>query len=259
MDTVILGFLSNEHSVGLYTAGVKLTRITLPVVTSVGIVLIPRITQNMVAGNTAATQQLLDAAWHFIILLSVPITMGLVILAPEFITVFSGSKFIQAAICMQILSLLPLLVGMGYFFCFLILVPGGRNREMFLAVAWGLLVFFLANFLLVPFLEETGTAIANSVTELTVTLLYFYYVRKKFTYTFSWRPFIPALICSATFVPVIQLVRRLKINDFTMLGVSVVICGSIYIFLQLFIFRNALLQQSMQQVRQKIRGLKKVR
>lgn len=257
LDTVLLGFLSGDHAVGLYTAGVKLTRVVLPLVTAIGAVAVPRITTAMHEGNFSTTQEILDRAFHFVVLLSVPSMVGLMAMAPEFILVFSGQQFAAATTCMQILAALPVLVGFGYFFAFLVLVPGGKNKEMFLSVAAGVIVFFLLNFLLVPFFRETGTAIANIATELIVTLLYFYFARKHFSFTYKWKAFFPAIICSALFFPIVKMFRLLSLNIFVFIGVTAAACAIVYMCGQLFIFRNQLLVNAATQTYRRIPFIRK--
>jgi O-antigen/teichoic acid export membrane protein len=47
LDVVILGFLSSDKSVGYYSAGVKLAKITIPFVTSLGAVTMSQISFNL--------------------------------------------------------------------------------------------------------------------------------------------------------------------------------------------------------------------
>ena len=121
LDTVLLGFLSNEQAVGLYTASVKLIKITIPIITSMGIILIPAISKNFAGNNMDEIKQLLAKSFNFLVFLSIPIGFGLAILAPEFIIIFSGDQFIKASTSMQIMASLPVLIGFGHFFCFQIL------------------------------------------------------------------------------------------------------------------------------------------
>ena len=238
LDTVLLGFLSTEKAVGLYTSAIKLCRITLPFITSIGVILVPRIAKEASENNHSQVQQLLDTSFHFITFLSVPVVFGLFILAPEFIYVFSGEKFTEAETGMRVLALLPLLVGAGYFLAFQILVPGGKNKEMFFSVCGGLICFVLLSFLLVPVYNETGTAIANICSEFVVTALYFYFVKKYFTYAFSADLFFRAVKCALSFVPIVIVVKSIGLEPVWTLSISVMTCTITYFLLQHFVFKD---------------------
>ena len=148
-DTVLLGFLANKTTVGLYTAAGKLSKISIPIVTSMGVILMPRIAKSFADNNIDEIEGLLAQTFRFLVFCGVPITIGLSFLAPEFIMVFSGSKFLDATASMQVLALLPFVIGFAHMLLFLILLPAGRNREMFVSVLGGLITSLVLNFMLV--------------------------------------------------------------------------------------------------------------
>jgi O-antigen/teichoic acid export membrane protein len=238
LDSVLLGFLADETAVGLYTAGIKLTKIAIPFIISLGTVLIPKLTKNITESNFEEMQRLLDESFHFISFFSVPVATGLMVLAPECIIVFSGRGFTRADSTMQILSWLPVLIGLGYFFAFQILLPAGRNREMFLAVVAGLFVGLLLNFILVPSLKEKGAAIANVSCELVITVVSFYFVRKYHVFKYRWELLFKALGCSLLFIPVLLIIRLLGMNVVLSLFISVVSGAGVYFCAQYFLFKD---------------------
>jgi len=238
MDTVLLGFLSNYKTVGVYTAADKLCNIMVPFVTSMGIVLIPKIAKNFAEKNMPEVQQNLDQTFRFLMFFAVPIVFGLALLAPEFLALFSGKEFLPATNAMRILALLPLVIGLGHFFLFLVLVPAGKNKEMLFCVLGGLCVFLVLNILLVPRLQALGSSIANIFSELVVTSLYFYYVRKYFSFTYEWSLFIKAVMSAVLFIPIIWFTRQLNFPLIYMLIVSVCSCALVYISVQFFILKN---------------------
>jgi len=238
LDTVILGFLSNETAVGLYTASIKLTKITIPFIISFGVVLLPKLTKSVSDNNWKEAQHLLGESFHFISFFSVPVLMGLMVLAPEFIIVFSGSGFTPAIVSMRILSFLPLLIGFGYFFTFQILLPSGKNREMFLSVVAGMVAGLLLNFLLVPSLKEMGAAIANISCELVIAVSSFYFVRRYFDFNFKWELLLKAIIGSLIFFPIVLFVRLFEMNVIPSLLISFVLCTSSYFLTQYFLFKD---------------------
>ncbi len=239
LDTVLLGFLSNETAVGLYTASTKLIKLTIPFVTSMGVILIPVISKNFAENNMKGIKESLDKSFNFLVCLAVPIGAGMAILAPEFIAVFSGSRFAEATKSMQILSLLPLLIGFGHFFSYQILIPAGKNKEIFYSMLIGVLVSLTLNFILVPYLKETGAAIANVFTEFMVTMAYFYFIRRHFELRYNWRLLGQSLVSILSFYPIILSVRHLNIGANTILLITIPICACIYLWIQLYIFRNS--------------------
>lgn len=254
LDTVLLGFLSNPHSVGLYTAAVKLSKIALPFVTSMGVVLLPTISHELAQKNHYAVQDLLIKAFRFIVFFSIPIVFGLSMLAPEFIVVFSGSEFTKASSSMQILALLPFLIGLGHLFLFLVLVPSGRNKEMLFSVICGLFISVLLNILLVPIYKELGASIANVCSELIVTGFYFYYIKRYYSFSFEWKLIVNSFIASLLFIPLVLYIRTFEYNDALTLTISIIICTGVYFCVQWFVFKNHFIVEVINFVQEKVRS-----
>ena len=239
LDTVILGFLSDEKAVGLYTAAVKLIKITLPFVTSMGVILIPSISNHIANNKLDDAKILLKKSYDFWVFFSIPVALGLALLAPEFIFVFSGSKFLSATLSMQILSLLPILIGLGHFLSFQILIPFGKNKELFYAMLAGVFVCLISNLILVPYLREKGASIANVITELIVTVLYLYFIRKFFKVNFNLKLIFQSVISAVPFILIIFLFRNSLIGPIYVLVFSVLACSLFYILIQILLFKNS--------------------
>lgn len=241
LDTVLLGFLSNEKSVGLYTASVKLIRITFPFVTALGVILMPSISKNFSSNKLEVVEKLHQDSFSFLTIFSIPVSLGLGILAPECILVFSGQGFIQAIPSMRILAILPILVGLGHFFHLQILIPAGRNKEVFYSMLSGVFICLFLNYLLVPTLRENGAAIATVVTEIVVTCIYAYYIKKYFQFNYNWKLIRQSVICVIPFIPIIILIRQLEINAITTLILSGIVCSLLYFCLHIYLFKNPFL------------------
>lgn len=244
-DTVLLGFLSNEKAVGLYTAAIKLTKITIPIVTSAGVVLMPKIARTMAAQDWEAADTLVKRSFGFTAFLAIPVSIGLAVLAPEFIYVFSGKQFLQATLSMQIAAALPPVLGLGHLFAFQILVPANRNKQVFLSAIGGVLISTLMNLLLTAKLEDAGAAIANVAAECTVTMLYLYFIKRYVRFSFKWTLLVNALLCSLLFIPLVWLIRHVSDSALIRLLISIPVCTLVYLVAQLTLFKNNLVKDGM--------------
>jgi O-antigen/teichoic acid export membrane protein len=240
-DVILLRFLSDEQSVGYYTSGVKLAKVTIPFVVSMGVVLIPKITSYLHEKNHEEFNKLILKSYSFIILIAVPIGVGFLLLAKEFILVFSGPTFSDSILSMQILSFLPLFIGMGYLLGIQILIPSGNDKGLFISVMMGMVTSLALNFLLVPTYKQEGASLANLCSEIVVSACYFFFIRKQFDIKFPFSYFLKALVASLAFVPVVYLFRAIFVhNYFFILMCSVGSGAGLYGLIQLFIFKNEL-------------------
>lgn len=238
MDTVLLGLMSDNKTVGFYTAAVKLSKIIIPFVTSMGVVLIPRIAQYFAEDNLLGVQETLDENFQFLAFFSIPIAMGLALFSPEFIALFSGKEFLPATRGMQVLSFLPVVIGFGHLFLCLILIPAGRNKEMLFSVICGMLISVLLNFLLVPVWKEVGSAVANLSAELLVTVMYFYFISRVFKFRYKWSLLLKAMLSSLLFIPIIWVAREYGTSLILTLVMGIGACAVSYLGMQVFVFRN---------------------
>jgi O-antigen/teichoic acid export membrane protein len=228
-------------AVGFYTASIKFIKLLLPFVTSVGSVFIPVLSHKFAENKIEEIQKILIQSFYFLVLLTVPMAFGTYLLAPEIMTIFSGEAFNKSIFPMQIMSVLPLFIGFGHFFAFQILIPAEKNKEVFIAMLVGLLISATLNFILSPYYQEKGAAITIIITELSVTLIYFYYTNRVYQFKYPWVFFGQSLLAACTFIPIVFGLRMLTDNTFIISFFSVIGCSLTYILLQLYLFKNKFL------------------
>ncbi len=237
-DILILKFLTNDYTVGLYFAAIKLVKFAIPVIISLGASLIPKITQSISEKDSIQTQSLLNKTFHFLVLMAIPISMGIFLLAPEFVFVLSGDKFTDSIPVMRMLSILPMLIGFGHFFSLQILVPAGFNKLLFKATFAAAICSIVLNFSLIPYFNLMGAGIANIMAEMLVTTLLFYYVSIHIKINLHWILVPKAMVTSLVFIPIVYLVRNFSDNNYMVLCMSVILCGGVYFMLQFLIFKD---------------------
>ncbi|MGN6178415.1 MAG: flippase [Mucilaginibacter sp.] len=237
LDTILLGLLSNDKAVGYYTASTKITRIAMPLVVSIGSVLLPKISESF-HNKDDKYKRLLATSYSFIILLAVPITFALFLLAPELIHLVSGRAFDPAIVPMQILSVLPVFIGMGNLLGVQVLISSGKEREMLKSVMVGMVLSILLNIILVPKTQATGAAIANSITELVVSCVFYYFVYKAYQLKFSVKTFFYSTLSCIPFIPIIYLLRRGLHSEILVLGSSAISCSLVYFVIKYFFLKD---------------------
>lgn len=240
-DTAWVGFLSSPAAVGLYTSAMKLSKIAIPFVTTLGTVLIPRSARAFAADIKNPAH--LYTSFNFIIDLAVPVSVGLFLLAPELLGLLSGHDFMGALPAMRILSFLPLLIGLSNLFGMQILSASGNDKAILLAVSGGMVVNVMLNLWLVPLYAHTGAAIAMCLTESFVTLFTFLLVYHKHRFIFSGMRFVRAVSVSLIFIPCIWWVKTLVKDEALLVVFSVLLCMGIYLVAQHILFKNEFISQ----------------
>lgn len=245
-DTILLGLLADEEHVGYYTAAVKVSKVVIPIVTALGIVLLPRLSVAMSKNDRTEVQYLADRSFWYITTLAVPIALGLFVFAEEFILLFSGPSYVSAILPMKLMSPLVLVIGLAHLFAFQLLIPAKKEKWYLCAVIVGGICCVVLNMVLVPRFFSAGAALANLVTEVLIAVLSFWFVRRFFPVDLRWRWFF-VKICyvGVIFVLVAAFFRWVSPNSLLVLLFGVPVCAALYFFVVIFVEKDRYLKNAL--------------
>lgn len=232
LDTVMLGVMKNNEVVGYYNAAIKIKTILVTLVTSLGTVLLPRLSYYYEQGKETEFLSLVSKAFSFVLLFSIPCCIYFSVYARPVVEFLSGPGYLLAVAPMIILMPTILFIGLSNITGIQVLVPTGREVLVLRSVILGAVVDFLLNLVLIPSLGASGAAIGTLCAEFAVTLLQFWYLRKLLTSIIWSIEFKELLIMMLVSTPVIWIVSGLHLSSlFWNLAVSAIvyfgICGLI--------------------------------
>lgn len=165
----MLGFLKNAAAVGYYTAASHLVHMVLSVVTALGQATLPRLSNLLANEDQDAFKRLAEKSYRFILLISIPMSFGLFVIAPSLIRLFCGAEFAPAIPTIRILSFVIIALGLSNLFGMQILYPQGKIKLINISVAIGAMINLILNFVLIPKYAQDGAAMATIVAEFGVT------------------------------------------------------------------------------------------
>lgn len=178
LDTSMLGFLSNDTQVGYYTASIKLSHLILSMLTAITSVLLPRLTNYAKERNSSSFDELVSKSANILILLSVPMTFGLLILSKPLILLLSGENFVNAIPTMRLLTPLLIIISFGSLIGVQILPSLGKEKISFYSYIAGAISNITFNAIFIPKFGAFGAAIGTIIAETTVSMTQFIYTRK---------------------------------------------------------------------------------
>lgn len=177
VDTTMLGFIKGSEAVGYYSAAVKIKQILVSVVTSLGVVLLPRLSYYYEQGRTEEFERLTQKALNFIFLISLPMIVYFTLVSKQTILFLSGETFLPSVFPMRLIMPTVLFIGLSNLMGIQILVPTNRERLVVYSTLIGALVDIVLNIFAIPILGASGAALACMVAELSVTIVQFYFLR----------------------------------------------------------------------------------
>lgn len=188
LDTVMLGFIKGDHEVGLYDVATKLKGILLSLVTSLGNVLLPRM--SYYANNKMRQQfaQMMQTALNFSMMLSLPLATFFIVCSKECILLLAGSRYLDAVNAMRIITFTIIPIGITGVLGVQVLAPLEKEKYVLFSVVAGAVTDFVLNCLLIRTAGAAGAAAATVVAEIVVLVIQVIVVRRMH-FIFQMRSF----------------------------------------------------------------------
>lgn len=171
LNSVMLGFMQGDQAVGLYTAGNKIAHIVLSVVTSLGVVMIPRCSNLVEAGNMNEFGAVIGKATRLVMCMALPFTVGLMLLATPIIRIFCGESFVEAIPVLYWTAPIIIFIGLTNVIGLQVLYPQGKENIVIWSTLGGAVFNLILNLVLIPLYSEIGAAVATFIAELAVLIL----------------------------------------------------------------------------------------
>lgn len=228
LDTVMLGFLSTEENVGYYDAAVKIRKVLLSIVTSLGTVLLPRASYYVEHGLVAEFRKITDKALTFVFLLAAPMTVYFIFFAQEGVFLLSGKAYAGAIIPMQIIMPTLFLAGITNITGMQILVPLGRENVVLYSEMAGAIVDVIINAIMIPKYASAGAAVGTLVAEIVVLIVQYVALRgdvKSSFMSIHYLKIVVAIVLSS-FASV--WVKKLMLDNFLTLLISAILFFGVY-------------------------------
>jgi len=113
LDKVMLGAMVSEKAVGYYTQALKLPRMMIILVTTVGSVMLPRLSHLLHHEKKEEYGRYMDKTLKYILFVSVPAAILFIFLSKDLILLMAGKEFLPSVTPMQIASPLICIVGVA--------------------------------------------------------------------------------------------------------------------------------------------------
>ena len=170
LDVVMLEFMTDDTIVGYYNTAVKVKQILVSLVTSLGAVLLPRLSYFVEKGDREEFYKILRKAVAFVLFAAIPLMAFFILCAEETVLVLSGDQFLPAVPAMRIIMPTVLLIGLTNVLGIQIMVPTGQEKKVTLSVVIGGVTDLILNAVLIPVLGAAGAALGTLAAEIAVLI-----------------------------------------------------------------------------------------
>ena len=251
-DTTILGFLTSDYYVGLYSVSTKIYKIVKQLFLAIVVVVIPRVALYVQKNEREKCQNLIDNTFNMLLALGIPAMVGLICTSKNIIFIISGEKYLEADMSLKILGVALLFAILSSFYANCVLIPNREDKGLLVATIISATVNIVGNFLIISSLREVGAAITTVIAELIMVVLCGIRAKKINPSKFYTRNIVSILISCACIILICRVVNQSMDNEIA--GFSIAVLCSVVAFVIVNVFlKNPVFAVGMNGIRIKLK------
>lgn len=243
LDSVMLGFMKNDTAVGYYNASVKIKSILVSLVTSMGSVLLPRLSYYVKHGKKEEFRVLTVRSLQFIGFIAIPLWAYFTLFARQGIDFLSGPDYAGSILPMQLIMPTLFLIGLSNLLGIQILVPMERENQVLKSVILGAVVDLVINVMAIPRFGAAGAAFGTLVAEFFVVAYQIFVLRdflKEVLPQVRIYKNILATVLASLVAFMLYSSCLASLSSFLVLAASAVVFGLVYLLVS-FLLKDAFL------------------
>lgn len=242
LDKTMLGFMTGVHEVGLYENSQKTIKLSLTLITSLGVVMLPRMSALHSQGKKDEFNKLIYKAFSFVNFMVFPMVLGLIAISNTFSLWFYGESFNGIGFLLKIGSMLMIFIGWSNILGIQVMLPMKKERQFTISVTIGAIVNFILNLFLIKEFQANGTTLASVIAEFSVTATQAYFLKELIDIKSIFKSIIKPLIGSIImFIALIFIIPMFRIGVFWTL-IEVAIGGIIYLVV-MYVLKDQFLEE----------------
>ena len=171
LDAIMLGFMRSNNEVGYYNAAVRIKVILTSLVTSLGGVLLPRMSYYVKNRMKSDFARIMIKALNFSLFLSIPLALFFSITARDSLLFLAGPDYLPAVMSMVFLILTIIPIGITNVLGIQVLTPLEDENLVMLSVLAGAGADFILNLIFIPHWGASGASCATLIAEIIVLIM----------------------------------------------------------------------------------------
>ena len=250
LDKTMLGFMTGVYEVGLYDNSQKTIKLALMLITSLGVIMLPRMSSLYSQGKKNEFKTLIYKAFSFVNFMAFPMVLGLIVISNTFSLWFYGEAFNGIGLLLKIGSMLMIFIGWSNILGIQVMIPMKKEKQFTISVTVGALVNFILNLFLIKQFQAVGSTVASVIAEFSVTYVQIYFLRDLINIKTILKSIIKPLIGSIVmFIALIFIIPMFKVGVLWTL-IEVAIGGVIYLIV-MYILKDQFLEEGFNVVKTK--------
>lgn len=237
-DTTMLGLMTTDYEVGIYSVASKIYRIVKQMLSAVLIVSIPRLALLMGQQRYTEYRRTLTQIFNVLTILLLPAVTGLILLSREVVLIIASPEYIQATTSLQLLSIALIFCIFGWIFNQCVLIPAKKEMIVLKATIISAIANIFLNFILIPIWKENAAAFSTIVAEAIMMVVCMYNGLKVTRLEKGvFKNMISVIVGCAIIVIICKIIQSFNLSILLTMCISIVLSVVGYIC-TLLIFKN---------------------
>lgn len=231
MDKIMLGEMSTYTQVGFYNSAEKIINIPMGIITAMGTVMLPRMSNIVAKGNKQENTMYIRLSMKMVTIVASAISFGLMGISNVLAPVFFGKEFYPCGTIIAFLSLSCFFMSWANVVRTQYLIPMHYDRVYIISAIAGAILNLSVNWMLIPKYQANGAAIGTVVAEFGVMFIQVYAVRKEIPVYKYIVKYIPIIISGFVMMLVVYTVGNIMGQGIITLVMQIFIGAVVFILL----------------------------
>lgn len=252
MDKIMLGQMSTITQLGFYESTEKIISIPLGVITALGTVMLPRMSNLAARGENDRSRRYIYHSILFAVFLAAAMAFGIAGTAQDLVPLFLGEGYLPCVQLLRVMSGTVVFMAWANVIRTQYLIPNRWDRSYIVSVTVGAAVNLAVNGVLIPRMAAMGAVIGTLCAEGSVCLCQTWMVRRELEVGRYARDAAPFLLIGAAMLAPIAWMHRILGNPAALL-MEIAVGGAVYLLLAA-IYLRLIRYPVMMALIQKLRG-----
>lgn len=179
MDKIMLGNMTTYMQVGYYENAGKIINIPMGIITALGTVMLPRMSNMIAKGEMRKSVEYIRISIKLVTVIGSAIAFGLIGISNVLVPVYFGYEYMPCIMLINLLSITVFFISWANVVRTQYLIPNRYDNIYVISTIVGAVLNFLINYMLIPHYQSNGAAIGTVVAEFSVMIIQVIAVRRE--------------------------------------------------------------------------------
>ena len=148
-DKTMIGLFSSYSNTGFYYNAEKLIKIPTVIITGLGVVLLPYVTNSIAVNKEKDTSSFIKKSIYPMMFITVALSVGIISISREFVPIFFGNGYEHCIVLIKIIAITMILKAIADAIRTQYLIPNDREKDYSTAILVGATVNCILNLIMI--------------------------------------------------------------------------------------------------------------